>query len=155
MQRKNAKQIAEKKLEFEHEKKRHLTRKNTQIERVLNKLKDKILNLNDQELFNYVVKLITDEEVRGDETILVNKNDYDRYLKVFSSATKKTKVVELDLLNKKLGKGFNLKLEDEPAPISNGFMLVGEFYDLNFSVEPQIEKIKRIYERKIHNILYE
>lgn len=152
----NAKKIAEKKLEFEHEKKRLiLQEKNTQIERVLSKLRDKILNLNDQELFNYVVKLIKNEEVKGDETILVNKKDYDRYLKVFSSATKNAKVVELDLLNKKLGKDFNLKLEDKPAAIENGFMLVGNFYDLNFSVEPQIEKIKRVYEREIHNILYE
>lgn len=152
----NAKKIAEKKLEFEHEKKRLiLQEKNTQIERVLSELRDRILNLNDQELFNYVVKLLKNEKIKGDETILVNKNDYNRYLKVFSSANKKAEVVELDLLNKKLGKGFNLKLEQKPAAIDDGFMLIGEFYDLNFSVEPQIEKIKRVYEREIHNILYE
>ena len=154
-EKESSRKIAELKLEFEHEKKRIiLQEKNTQIERVLKGFKERLLNLNDDELFKYVVKVIKEQEVSGNEIIRVNEKDYNRYLRVFSSA-KKDDVLELNLLNKELGKTFNLKLEKTPAAISDGFMLVGKYYDLNFSLEPQIEKIRRDYEREIHRILYE
>src|SRR5690554_1514025 len=55
----NNKKISSKKLEFEHEQKRIiLDEKNTQIERVLTKYKETILNLTDKQLFDYTVKLI-------------------------------------------------------------------------------------------------
>lgn len=154
-EKENARKIAEKKLEFEHERKRViLQEKNTQIERVLNEFRNTILNLDDKELFAYTIKLIQSEKTTGNELLRVNKKDYNRYLKLFSSSKKEEELVELDLLNKKLGKDFNLKLENISVEINDGFMLIGEFYDLNFSIEPQIEKIKRTYEREIHNILY-
>lgn len=154
-EKESSKKIAELKLEFEHEKKRMiLQEKNTQIERVLANFKERLLTLNDQELFNYAVKVIKTEKIVGNEVIEVRKEDYNRYLKVFSSF-KAAPVVELDILNKALGKGYNLKLVNEPALIKDGFMLIGDYYDLNFSVGPQIEKIRRLYEREIHKILYE
>lgn len=154
--RKDAKTISEKKLEFEHEKKRIiLQEKNTQIERVLAMFEERLLNLNDRELFDYTVKLIKEQKIQGNEVVRVKKADYNRYLKLFSSETKKRDLVVLDLLNNKLGKNYNLKLDKTVAPIKDGFVLVGEFYDLNFSLEPQIERIRREYEREIHKILYE
>ncbi len=150
------KKISSKKLEFEQEKKKLiLEEKNTQIERVLSLFKEKLLNLNDSELFEYTYKLIKAQKISGNELVRVKKEDYNRYLKLFSSAPKSANLVELDLLNKKLGKGYNLKLDKTPAAITDGFMLVGEVYDLNFSLEPQIERIRRTYEREIHKILYE
>lgn len=147
-------QIKAKELEFEHEEKRIiLQEKNTQIERVLTEFKNKVLNLNDKELFNYVVKLIKGQEVVGNETLKVSKDDYNRYLKLFSTHNE-SKLVELDKLNNELGKKYKLKLSNEPANIKDGFMLIGKFFDVNFSIEPQLEKIKRDYEREIHNILY-
>lgn len=155
-EKENKKEISLKKLDFEHEKKRIvLEEKNTQIERVLSLLKDKLQNLNDADLFAYTVKSIKNQNIVGNEILQVNEKDYNRYLKLFSSATKKADLVELDLLNKSLGKGFNLKLEGTPALISDGFMLIGEIYDLNFSIEPQIERIRRDYGKVIEKILYE
>lgn len=152
----NNKKISSKKLEFEHEQKRIiLDEKNTQIERVLTKYKETILNLTDKQLFDYTVKLIKAQEITGPMTLRVKKEDYDRYLKLFSSANKKADLVDLDLLNNKLGKNYNLKLDKMPALISDGFMLIGEFYDLNFSIEPQIEMLRRTYEKEIEKILYE
>lgn len=152
----NNKKISSKKLEFEHEQKRIiLDEKNTQIERVLTKYKETILNLTDKQLFDYTVKLIKAQEITGPMTLRVRKEDYDRYLKLFSSANKKADLVDLDLLNNKLGKNYNLKLDKTPALISDGFMLIGEFYDLNFSIEPQIEMLRRTYEKEIEKILYE
>lgn len=155
-EKENNKKISSKKLEFEHEQKRIiLDEKNTQIERVLSKYKETILNLTDKQLFDYTVKLIKEQEITGPMTLQVRKEDYDRYLKLFSSANKKADLVDLDLLNDKLGKNYNLKLDKTPALISDGFMLIGEFYDLNFSIEPQIEKLRRTYEKEIEKILYE
>lgn len=155
-EKENKKEISLKKLDFEHEKKRIvLEEKNTQIERVLSLLKDKLQNLNDADLFAYTVKSIKNQNIVGNEILQVNEKDYNRYLKLFSSATKKADLVELDLLNKSLGKGFNLKLEGTPALISDGFMLIGEIYDLNFSIEPQIERVRRDYGKVIEKILYE
>lgn len=152
----NNKKLSEKKLEFEHEKKRViLQEKNTQIERVLSMFKDKIINLEDKELFLYTVKIIKQQNITGSEILRVRKEDYNRYLKLFSSTTTKSDLTVLDLLNKQLGKGYNLKIDKTPAPIKDGFMLIGEIYDLNFSLEPQIERIRREYEREIHKILYE
>ncbi|NLN50069.1 MAG: hypothetical protein GX149_00375 [Acholeplasmataceae bacterium] len=148
-------QIREKELEFEQEEKRLiLQEKNTQIERVLRLFKEHILSLNNQDLFTYTAKLIKAEKISGTETLRVKKSDYKRYLTVFSSAKKADSLVVLDKLNTYLGPKYNLKLENLPAPINDGFILIGEFYDLNFSIEPQLERIKREYERQIHDILY-
>lgn len=155
-EKENNKKVSEKKLEFEHEKKRViLQEKNTQIERVLSLFKDKIINLKDEELFLYTVKIIKKQKITGSEIFCVRKEDYNRYLRLFSTAVNKDELVGLDLLNKALGEGYNLKLSKTPAPIKDGFMLIGEVYDLNFSLEPQIERIRRDYEREIHKILYE
>lgn len=155
-EKENNKKISSKKLEFEHEQKRIiLDEKNTQIERVLSKYKEIILNLTDKQLFEYTVKLIKAQGITGPMTLQVRKEEYDRYLKLFSSANKKADLVTLDLLNDKLGKNYDLKLDKTPALISNGFMLIGKYYDLNFSIEPQIEKLRRTYEKEIEKILYE
>ncbi len=153
-EKENKNLLSSKKLELEHEEKKIiLEEKNTQIERVLSEFKNRILNLDDKELFNYVVKLLKKEPIKGDEVLKVNKKDYNRYLKLFSSG-QKTDVVLLDKLNSELGKKYQLKLSNEAVRISDGFLLIGEFFDVNFSIEPQLENIKRHYEREIHNILY-
>ncbi len=153
-QKEHNKIIKEKQIEFEHQTKTLiLEEKNKQIQEVLNKLKTHILNLDDKGLFDYTVKLIKEENIKGNETIRVKKEDYNRYLTVFSTKAKGS-VVELDKLNEKLGKQYQLKLENKPAKIPDGFILVGDIYDLNFSVEPLFVKIKRQYEKEIHDILY-
>lgn len=146
--------INEKEIELENEtKKIVLEEKNVQINKVLNKFKDHLLNLNDKDFFNYVVNRIKQEEVSGDEVMRTNAKEYSRYLKLFSSQ-KKADLVVLDKLNKALGSKYNLKLESEPVGLDNGFLLIGEHFDLNFSIEPLIESIKRTTEKQIHDILY-
>lgn len=120
---------------------------------MLNKLKDYLLSLNDKDFFNYVVKRILKEEVVGDEVMQVNKKDYERYLKVFSSEPK-ANLVNLDKLNNALGKKYKLKLENTPVNLADGFLLIGKYYDLNFSVDPLLLQIKRETEKQIHDILY-
>lgn len=146
--------ISEKELELENEtKKTVLEIKNAQIDKVLSKLKDYLLSLKDEDFFNYVVKRISKEQLEGTEVMQVNKKDYDRYLKLFSSE-EKSKLVNLDKLNNALGKKYKLKLEDKPVNLEDGFLLIGKYFDLNFSISPLLLQIKRDSEKQIHDILF-
>lgn len=146
--------IEQKQNSFELEKRQSiLSIKSTQIDRVFNKLRTHILSLKGNELLDFSVSLIKDESLTGDEHIRVSKADYDKYLNAFSSE-KKSDLVNLDKLNKKLGKGFNLSLESEPADITDGFLVIGEIFDLNFSIEPFLKDIKAKYEKQVYEILF-
>jgi len=146
--------IEQKQNSFELEKRQSiLSIKSTQIDRVINKLRDYILSLKGSELLDFSVSLMKDESLTGDEHIRVSKADYDKYLSAFSSE-KKSDLVNLDKLNKKLGKGFNMFLESEPADITDGFLVIGEVFDLNFSIEPFLKDIKTKYEKQIYEILF-
>ncbi|MDD2575386.1 MAG: hypothetical protein PHD47_02835 [Acholeplasmataceae bacterium] len=146
--------IEQKQNSFELEKRQSiLAIKSTQIDRVINRLRTDILSLKGSELLDFSVSLIKDESLTGDEHIRVSTADYDKYLNAFSSE-KKSDLVNLDKLNKKLGKGFNISLESEPADITDGFLVIGEIFDLNFSIEPFLKDIKAKYEKQIYDILF-
>ena len=81
-----------------------------------------------------------------------NKENYERYFKALSSGTKGD-LVDLDKLNKKLKTTF--KLSNRPVDISNGFILEGKHFDLNFSIEEVIEKLKTKHERALVKELFE
>lgn len=129
-----------------------LLEQSNQVDLVINKLRNHLLNLEGEDLLKYSVGLIKKETLSGD-TIRVSKNDYDKYLAAFSSS-KKANVVVLDKLNKALGKGYSLKLESIPANITDGFIVLGTTYDLNFSIEPYLVNLKKKYEKEIFKILF-
>lgn len=146
--------LEQKKGSFELEKRQEiLFEKAKQIDLVMEKLRTHIVNLKGEELLLYTAKLIKQEDIVGDEVIRVSKNDYDTYLKALSSQ-KKDKIVILDKLNKKLGSGYDLKLESTHADIDNGFLIVGKLYDLNFSIDPYIKTLRETYEKQIYDILF-
>ncbi len=149
-----AKRITEKQLELENEvKKLILEQKNKQIDRAMERLRHYILSLDGDDFFNYVKRRIDTENAVGNETMRVNEADYNRYLKEFSTH-KAGKKVELDLLNSGLGEPYKIYLENTPAPIDDGFLLISKDYDLNFSSAPLLDKIRRNAEKQIHDILY-
>lgn len=129
-----------------------LFEQSSQIDVVIDKLRQHLLSLEGDALLNYSVGLIKKETLSG-QTLRVSKKDYDKYLKAFSTE-KKADVVTLDKLNKALGKDYNLKLEKTPANITDGFLVLGETYDLNFSIEPFLKTLKQQYERQIFEILF-
>lgn len=146
-------EIEQKKNAFDLEKRQIiLFEQSKQIDLVIDKLRQHLLSLEGEALLNYSVGLIKKETLSG-QTLRVSKKDYDKYLKAFSSE-KKAKVVTLDKLNKALGKGYDLKLEDTPENISDGFLVLGDTYDLNFSIEPFLKTLKQQYERQIFEILF-
>ncbi|MFA5692840.1 MAG: hypothetical protein WC907_04420 [Acholeplasmataceae bacterium] len=121
------------------------------IESVFINLKEYLLNLNDKELFNYILNKIKSVNLNKDEIISVNKNDYEKYKKVLS--TKKGKLIDCDLLNQKLGDNYQIKLTNEEASINNGFLLMGKDFDYNFSFDESLELLQNKYEKIIYEDL--
>lgn len=150
---KKAREIEQKRHAFDLEKRQAiLFEQSSQIDVVIDKLRTHLLSLEGEELLKYSVGLLKKETLSGD-TIVVNQKDYDKYLSAFSSH-KKGDVVILDKLNEALGKGYHLKLDHTPANISDGFLVLGDTYDLNFSIEPFLKTLKQQYERQIFEILF-
>lgn len=110
-------------------------------------------NINDKELLSFVTRLIKNEKINGDETMRVNKSSYAKYLKALSSH-KTSKKVDLDLLNKALGDGYHLTLENIDSKEEDGFILIGETFDLNFSVKPLLNVLRKQKEKELYKTLF-
>ncbi|MGI6359960.1 MAG: hypothetical protein ACOX02_02810 [Acholeplasmatales bacterium] len=150
---KSAREIEQRKNAFLLEKRQAiLLEQSNQVDLVIDKLRNHLLNLEGEDLLKYSASLIKKETLSGD-TIRVSKKDYNKYLTAFSSG-KKADIVVLDKLNKALGKGYNLKLESIPENITDGFIVLGKTYDLNFSIEPYLVDLKKKYEKEIFKILF-
>lgn len=121
------------------------------IENIFNDVLKKVNNFEKDDLLKFVVKLIKKEETLGNETILVNEKDYDKYLKALST-NKKGDLVELDLLNKELKTNF--KLSHKPVNIKDGFLLEGIDFDLNFSITNLVSELREANEKKISEQLF-
>jgi V/A-type H+-transporting ATPase subunit E len=121
------------------------------IESIFTTLKAELKDLKPEDYFHYVVESIKSEQVPKDAEIRVNKKDYALYSKILSS--KKGDLIDADILNEALGKGYQLKLSHTPIQIESGFMVIGKLYDLNFSLETRIENLSKKYEKTIYEAL--
>lgn len=128
-----------------------LTAKQNVIKDIFDQVLLRLNSFENKDLLNFVVKLIKEEEVIGNETIYVNKNDYNKYLKALSS-NEKADLVDLDLLNKVLNTSF--KLSNEAVNINDGFLLEGKDFDLNFSLTNVVNKLRDKHEREIAEELF-
>ncbi|MFA6781520.1 MAG: hypothetical protein WCR77_05000 [Bacilli bacterium] len=127
--------------------------KNKVIDEIFAAVFAHFIALEGAELLSFSIKQIQSEDVHGDEIMRVNGLDYDRYLKALSSH-KRAQVVELDLLNKGLGKDYNLKLEDKSSNEEDGFIILGKTYDLNFSVKPLLSNLRKQKEKELFATLF-
>jgi V/A-type H+-transporting ATPase subunit E len=110
-------------------------------------------NLKQNELFDFVLKLVKNDNLTGKEIIYVNKKDYPKYLATFSSK-KAEELVELDKLNNALGKGFELKLSNKPMDLDGGFYLESKTYDINHSYSALVENLLAKLEADLNKILF-
>lgn len=110
--------------------------------------------MSDEKLKEYVMVIIKSETITGNETILVSKADYNRYLKLFSSEQNRKDLVKMDLLNSKLGENYNLVLSSEEADIDGGFIIISETYDINGSYKSILQRILNNNESEIAKILF-
>ncbi|MDY0100783.1 MAG: hypothetical protein WCZ47_03810 [Bacilli bacterium] len=127
--------------------------KNKAIDDLFNDVLEHFKNLKEKDLLDFVVSLIKEENIQGDEVLRVSKNEYDKYLKALSTKPK-GKLVDLDLLNKSLGKKYTLSLENIPSNEDEGFILIGQTFDLNFSVVPILAKIRKEKEKQLFELLF-
>jgi V/A-type H+-transporting ATPase subunit E len=115
---------------------------------------DHFKSLKGSDLLSFVVKQIQDEKIKGDEIMRVNARDYERYRLALSSQDLAHNVV-LDRLNKALGKDYHLVLEDVSSNEEEGFLLLGDIYDLNFSVKPILDRLRKRKEKELFASLFE
>ncbi|MDD3938164.1 MAG: hypothetical protein PHU55_00215 [Bacilli bacterium] len=128
--------------------------KNKTVDEIFNAVLSHFKALEGSELLAFVHKQIRSEEIEGSESMRVNSRDYERYLKALSTH-KKSNRVELDLLNKSLGNNYRLFLEDISSNEEEGFLLVGDTYDLNFSVKPILDRIRKRKEKELFAVLFD
>ena len=105
-------------------------------------------------LLDFVCLLIKKSDRTGNEMLAVNKKDYDKYLKALSSNPKSEQVI-LDKLNKKIGENASHKLSISNALIKDGFLLVGNEYDLSFEFSSIINRLQEEKEKTISEILFD
>lgn len=113
----------------------------------------KLDNLKQNELFDFVLKLVKEDDLSGKEIIYVNKKDYSKYLATLSSK-KEGDLVELDKLNNALGKKFELRLSNKPKDLDGGFYIVSEKYDINHSYSALVDNFLAKLEADLNKILF-
>lgn len=127
--------------------------KNQAIDEIFDAVLMHFKSLEGVDLLSFVRMQILSEELKGNINMRVNTRDYERYLKALSTH-KKSKTVELDILNKSLGSEYRLFLEDLSSNEEEGFVLVGDTYDLNFSVKPLLERLRKQKEKELFANLF-
>lgn len=113
----------------------------------------KLDNLKQNEFFDFVLKLVKEDDLSGKEIIYVNKKDYSKYLATLSSK-KEGDLVELDKLNNALGKKFELRLSNKPKDLDGGFYIVSEKYDINHSYSALVDNLLAKLEADLNKILF-
>lgn len=127
--------------------------KNKAIDDLFLDVQNHFKGLEGKELLSFVVAQIKSESISGKEVMRVNKHDYDKYRKALSTQ-KAMKNIKLDLLNEALGQGYNLSLDDVSSKEEDGFILVGDVYDLCFSAKHLLDTIRQNKEKELFDSLF-
>lgn len=148
---KNADLVVTKKAEIEQScKQKVLQNKKKLIEKTFNNVLKEMLNYSDQDLQKYVLSNLKKENINYDALVKVNKNEANRYMKLFSSKMDQN----LDILSTKLGIKKNLKLDQEYGKFNGGFVLECENFDLDYSYEAIVQSLKVQLETEVANKLF-
>lgn len=123
------------------------------IDEVIIKQYEALNSLTKTELLKFALILIKKEKLSNKQIMQVNEKDYHRYLEAFST-NKEANLVVLDILNKALNNEVEISLSKEAANINDGFLIVGENYDLNFSIKNFVDQLRKHYEKEIFTILF-
>lgn len=121
------------------------------IKMTFEKAFERMSDFSDDELFEYVVKLLKNSQIAGNEVIKVSSSSRRRYQKLFSKKNNN----ELDILNKELGDNCSLKMSNEDALIDGGFILESEYFDIDFSYRTVLKDLMSEVETELAKILFE
>ena len=117
-----------------------LRAKSEVINEVFLKAYQKIKNLPDKEFLSLIISLIKKEKYSGNEEIMVNKEEFNKYEALIPKINQELKT--------------EFKLSKKPALIDSGFLMVGKYYDLNFDFMELINEVRREYESKLSEELF-
>ncbi len=121
------------------------------IKMTFEKAFERMSDFSDDELFEYVVKLLKNSQIAGNEVIKVSSSSRRRYQKLFSKKNNN----ELDILNKELGDNCSLKMSNEDALIDGGFILESEYFDIDYSYRTVLKDLMSEVETELAKILFE
>ena len=121
------------------------------IKMTFEKAFERMSDFSDDELFEYVVKLLKNSQIAGNEVIKVSSSSRRRYQKLFSKKNNN----ELDILNKELGDNCSLKMSNEDALIDGGFILESEYFDIDYSYRTVLKDLTSEVETELAKILFE
>lgn len=102
---------------------------------------EKIKALSEKEFLSFIIKMLEKETYNGSEEIQVNQADFKLYEKL------------LPEINKELKTKFTLSKKS--VDIDSGFLIIGEYYDLNFDFKEIIEQVRKVYETKLAEELFD
>lgn len=117
-----------------------LRAKSEVINEVFQQAYQKIKTLPDKEFLSLIVSLIKKEKYAGNEEIMVNKEEFNKYEALIPKINQELKT--------------EFKLSKKPALIDSGFLMVGKYYDLNFDFMELINEVRREYESKLSEELF-
>lgn len=121
------------------------------IKLAFDKTFEKMKNFSDEELLNYILKVLKSSNIQGDEEIKVASFERQRYINLFS----KHKNSDLDILNNLLGKEYKLRLSSEDASIDGGFILESDYFDIDYSYRTVLKDLMNEVETELAKILFE
>lgn len=130
---------------------RSLLRKKELIKDTFNVALEQLKKIDDDTFKKFVTKLLMKDGLVGNEIIKVAKNDYDRFLKLFSNGRKYDNYYLID----KALPDYQLKLDPNPLDLDGGFLVFGENFDIDHSYQSIIKTIAEQYETEVAKILFE
>lgn len=149
---KNADLIKTKNAEFDQVVKQQvLANQKRIIKETFEKALEKLTNMTDVELNNYVVSHLQKAQINNDVTIKVNKNDYTKYQTLFSTNHDSN----LDILTKELNlNNVMITLSNDSVDIVGGFIIACEYFDIDNSYEVILNNLSEELETTIAEMLF-
>ncbi len=149
---KNDDLVKTKTAEFEQTSKQKVLSKQKEIvKNTFNIALEKLLSLDDEALKNLVVSYMKKVNIDADINILVNKVDHIKYQRLFSSKNDS----DLDILSKLLGnKDYHITLSSEEAHIKGGFIVIGKYYDVDYSYEAILDNLEEELITEVSKMLF-
>lgn len=109
------------------------------IKDVFNKALDKLLKMNDKDFEVFFKTYLSKANLKGKITLRVNKNDYNKYN---------------NLINKLKFDNLDINLSNSYVPIIGGFIIEGEYFDIDNSYEVILNNLNETLEVEIANKLF-
>lgn len=132
-----------------------LAAKKTVLSQVRDQAAEALGNLSDADWKAFVLRILREDGLSGNETVVASPSDRQRFLRLFASSPVSRPVV-LDILNRELGGApWNLTLAEETASVSGGFVVRGEVFDIDHSHRALMSALADRFEGELAVLLFE